>query len=385
MASQRPTVLSILSRQSTVQPAANVTRGANNQTLATVLDKHRGERHIVVLQDYPDPDAIASAIAHRLISAQFNITVDIVYAGQISHQENRALVKFINIPLLPLKDDLDFSVYQASVFVDGQGTNSTVAHQVEAAEIAPIIVVDHHEQQEQLPPAEFIDIRHVGATSTIYAEYLQQGIVNLDRNQREHVNIATALLHGIMADTNQLLRATEADFAAATFLSQFRDVASLLDIVMQARSRQTMDVIQLALQQRILRENYSIAGIGYVRAADRDAIPQAADFLLTEENVHTAIVYGLVVGEKDGQRFESLVGSLRTIKLTLEPDQFLKEALGRNATGQFFGGGRSEAGGFEIPIAFLVGNNNAEYEKLKWQVYDMQIKQRLFAQIGVKS
>jgi hypothetical protein len=36
------------------------------------------------------------------------------------------------------------------------------------------------------------------------------------------------------------------------------------------------------------------------------------------------------------------------------------------------------AGGFEIPIGFLGGfNNNAEYAKLKWEMYDTQIKQKL--------
>ena len=43
-------------------------------------------------------------------------------------------------------------------------------------------------------------------------------------------------------------------------------------------------------------ESFSIAGVGYLRAEDRDGIPQAADFLVTEENIHTAVVYGIVTG-----------------------------------------------------------------------------------------
>jgi nanoRNase/pAp phosphatase (c-di-AMP/oligoRNAs hydrolase) len=41
--------------------------------ICNMLDGHRGERHVVVLHDYPDPDAIASAYAHRLISAEYDI------------------------------------------------------------------------------------------------------------------------------------------------------------------------------------------------------------------------------------------------------------------------------------------------------------------------
>ncbi len=352
--------------------------------LEQVLEKHRGERHIAVLQDYPDPDAISSAFVHKLISADHDINVDIVYGGRVSHQQNIALVKLLGITLLPASELSNLSVYQGSIFVDGQGTNSALTPRLMEAGVPPIAIVDHHTQQEQMPAAEFVDIRHVGATATIYAGYLQTGILKMDRSHRDHVVAATALMHGIMTDTNHFVNATEEDFGAAAFLSGYFNAASLMGILSQPRTRKTMDTIQLALQNRILRENYSIAGIGYVRAAERDAIPQAADFLLTEENVHTAVVYGIVIAEQEGQRVESLVGSLRTNKMTLAPDAFIKEVFGRSEAGQFYGGGRTEAGAFEIPIRFLTGGPNEEFERLKWQVFDLQVKQKLFAKIGVK-
>jgi nanoRNase/pAp phosphatase (c-di-AMP/oligoRNAs hydrolase) len=250
--------------------------------------------------------------------------------------------------------------------------------------VPAIAVVDHHERQEQLPEAEFVDIRRVGATATLYTQYIESGLLELDRSRREHVNLATALMHGLLTDTGHFIHAGEDDYLAAAFLSRYYDSSVLLGILSQARSGPTMDVIQLALQNRMLRGSYSIAGIGYVRAEERDAIPQAADFLLTEENIDTAIAYGIVVAERDGQRTETVVGSLRTVKLTLDPDTFLKDVFGRGENGQFFGGGKAEAGGFEIPIGFLTGGSTEEYQALKWQVYDSQIKQRLFAKIGVK-
>jgi nanoRNase/pAp phosphatase (c-di-AMP/oligoRNAs hydrolase) len=78
-----------------------------------------------------------------------------------------------------------------------------------------------------------------------------------------------------------------------------------------------------------------------------------------------------------------VVGSLRTNKITLDPDEFLKEAFGQDAQGRFFGGGRSQAGGFEIPIRFLSGfAENNEYAKLKWSIYDAQVKQKLLRLIN---
>ena len=52
--------------------------------------------------------------------------------------------------------------------------------------------------------------------------------------------------------------------------------------------------------------------------------------------------------------------------------------------GLFFGGGRQHAGGFEIPIGFLSGSAEEEYTKLKWTVYDQQVRHRIIAKIGAE-
>ena len=184
-------------------------------------------------------------------------------------------------------------------------------------------------------------------------------------------------MHGLRADTNQLMNAAADDFLAAAYLSQFYD-SQLLNAVLQAsRSKRVMDVIERSLRNRKVQNNVSIAGVGYLRYEDRDAIPQAADFLVTEENIHTAVVYG-IVHDEDEER-EVVIGSLRTSKITLDPDEFIKEAFGQDSAGRFFGGGRSMAGGFEIPVGFLSGfYENSEYNRLKWDVFDMQIKQKLW-------
>jgi nanoRNase/pAp phosphatase (c-di-AMP/oligoRNAs hydrolase) len=345
-----------------------------------ILNAHKDENHLVVLQDFPDPDAIACAFAHQLISKAFNINVDIIYNGEISHQQNKALVKLVEVEMISFDKNPDLSNYDASIFIDNQGTTCIeIVDALEAAKIPTLIVVDHHELQDRLQ-AEFADIRsHVGATSTIYSEYLEKGdVVQLDKSKREHVLVATALYQGLYTDTGSLFRANEEDFHAAGFLSNYRDSDLFEQIMSQRRSKQTMDIIQKALGERIIGENYSIVGIGYLRGEDRDAIPQAADFLLSEENVHTAIVYGIVIEDDE----ETLIGSLRTSKLTLDPDDFIKDVFGKNASGYYFGGGKMSAGGFTIPVGFLSGDGGHEYRQLKWKVYDQQIKEKLFAKIG---
>jgi nanoRNase/pAp phosphatase (c-di-AMP/oligoRNAs hydrolase) len=356
--------------------------GEGSHALRKILENHKSEQHVVVLQDFPDPDAIASAFAHQLISAEFDIQVDILYAGKISHQQNLALVRMLGIELHAFNETFDLGRYDGAVFVDNQGTTSGgIVRALEAAGVPILIVVDHHEIQDRLAP-EYNDIRRTyGAASTIYTQYLQSGdLLELDKSRREHVAVATALFHGIMTDTDRFIRATTEDFQAAAFLSRCRDADILDQIMSQARSKRTMDVIQHALQERVIVENFSIAGIGYLRAEDRDAIPQAADFLLTEENVHTAVVYGIVTGIDHNER---VIGSMRTSKLTLDPDDFIKDVFGRDAVGQYFGGGKMSAGGFEIPLGFLSGGQADEFNEIKWQLFDQQVKQKLLDKIGV--
>jgi nanoRNase/pAp phosphatase (c-di-AMP/oligoRNAs hydrolase) len=352
----------------------------NITALKATLERHRGERQIVLLQDFPDPDALSGAWAYQLIARQYGITCDLIYAGALSHQENIALVKLTGLPAkrIPAASikERDLSCYQGCILIDNQGTTCQLLHLIQAAGIPIVAIIDHHSLQEDLH-AEFVDIRpSTRATATILTQYLQAGMLKLDSSISEHVKCATALMHGLRSDTNRLMQAQEEDFMAAGYLSRFYD-AQLLNAILQVyRSKRVMDVIQRSLTNRVVQNNFSIAGVGYLRYDDRDAIPQAADFLVTEENVHTAVVYGIVHDEDE--EVELVIGSLRTSKLTLDPDEFIKEAFGKNPDGRFFGGGRFTAGGFEIPVGFLCGfNENSDFAKMKWEVFDNQIKQKL--------
>jgi nanoRNase/pAp phosphatase (c-di-AMP/oligoRNAs hydrolase) len=192
--------------------------------------------------------------------------------------------------------------------------------------------------------------------------------------------LATALMLGIITDTKHFVTAKADDFEAAKVLSQFRDPELLEQILTQSRSKETMKVIHEALANRIVAENFSIAGVGYLRSEDRDAIAEAADFLVSEENVHTAIIYGIVGDNKS----EAVIGSLRTTKLTMKPDEFIKDVFGKSQSGEYYGGGKAQAGGFEIPVGFLSGDEQGKYGELKWKVYDAQVKQRLFQKLGIE-
>ena len=345
------------------------------------LKRHARECHVVAIQDYPDPDAIASALAYRTLAAVHDIDVDIVYEGRISHQENLALTQLVDVEMTRYTEGLPLDTYDGAIYIDNQGTTTRLFDRLRAAEIPALAVIDHHAPQGVLDP-EISDIRPIGAAATILTDYLRGGqTLRLDAANDAHVQLATALVHALRSETNGFIRAGPEEHAAAAYLSRFHDPQLLESILHVQRSRGTMEVIRTALTDRVIRSGFSIAGVGYVRHAERDAIPQATDFLLTEENVHTSIVYGILQGEGDR---EVVVGSVRTSKITLDVDQFLKSALGSDPRGRYYGGGRSRAGGFEIPVGFLEGTRDPEQLRLKWETFDQQIQAKLLAATGVE-
>ncbi len=344
------------------------------------LGRHTGEKHVVALQDFPDPDAIAAGLAYRILAGLHEIEVDIVYDGRVSHQENLALVHVLDIPLTRYAETLPLDRYDGAVFIDNQGTTTRLTERLENAGIPTLAVIDHHTRQNLLAP-EFSDIRPLGAAATIFTDYLRHAeLIELDPANAEHAALATALMHALRSETNGFMRAGPEEYAAGAYLSRFHDPQLVEKILRVQRSRGTMDVIRLALTDRHVESGFSIAGVGYVRHGDRDAIPQAADFLLTEENVSVVIVYGILTGE--GER-ETVVGSLRTTRLTIEVDHFLKAALGADSRGRYYGGGRAGAGGFEIPVGFLEGTSEPDQMRSKWDTFDRLIRAKLLAAAGL--
>lgn len=350
-----------------------------------LLKDREGERHAVILQDYPDPDAIACGFAYRCLAEQHGIEVDLLYGGRISHQENLAMVHMLNIELHVWEAaEIPRGQYQGSVFVDNQGTTSCLLERLEKAEVPVLAIVDHHAPQNRLQPL-FSDIRPaVGACASIFTHYMAAaaagvGAVPMDAHPAYRF-LATALMHGIISETRALIAAQAQDFTAAAHLQPDCDQDLLNEILHQKRSHRVMEVIRIALGNREIHAGFCLSGIGYLRAEDRDAIPQATDFLLSEETVHTAVVFGIVQKEQEG---ETIHGSLRTIKHALSPDQFLKETLGKMKDGSFYGGGKNSAGGFEIPLGFLSGPDEPALAKLKWETFNSKIYRRFLTKIGV--
>ena len=82
--------------------------------------RHSGQKLLVVLTGYPDPDNIASGLAHKLLAKPFEIETTLLCFHEVSHQENRVMVKRLEIDLQLYSEKFDLQPYSLYAFVDTQ-------------------------------------------------------------------------------------------------------------------------------------------------------------------------------------------------------------------------------------------------------------------------
>jgi len=268
----------------------------------------------IITHKNPDPDAIASAMALAAIAKQANpnsLATRIFYDGSIGHQENRTFVNLLDIKMEHLSpESLAKCNYLALVDTPAPGANNDVP---EGTKIH--IIIDHHRDGKYgSGSGTFADIRPgVGATASILTQYLQELDIPVDKR------VATALMYGIRADTKDFKRnITPSDLNYAGFLLPLTD-ADLLDKIMSpSLSQETIDVLGKAIANRQINSGYLFSNVGYVM--NRDALPQAADLLITLEGVNTVLVYGITDS--------AIVVSARNRDIRLHIGNALAEAFG---------------------------------------------------------
>src|SRR6202008_640992 len=122
---------------------------------------------------------------------------------EVSHQENRAMVKQLEVDLHLYDENFTVDRFSLYEFVDTQRLDTPI--QEELAGKTFLAFVDHHKKVGEVP-AEFVDVREdAGSTCAIFSDYLRDAYPEgLNPSDPEHVKLATALMHGIRTDTRQL-------------------------------------------------------------------------------------------------------------------------------------------------------------------------------------
>lgn len=258
---------------------------AATRTRVDRLRRHfaRADRLLIMLQDDPDPDAIASALALKVLLGRNRAAATIATFGTITRPENRAMARILDIEVEEIKaravDEFDMVAMvdtQPSFFEERFG-------QVD-------LVIDHH-PEETPARAHLKDIRpSYGATSTIMTEYLRAA------DAKFTARLATALLYGIKADTLYLERgSTRADMEAFAFLHRHANHSALRRIERPELPDSALDILALGIARRHVVHGVvfsHLGGVGYP-----ELVAQFADLFLQVEGAEWSVVSGTVNGE----------------------------------------------------------------------------------------
>jgi len=292
---------------------------------------------LIVMQDNPDPDSIAAAVALRkFANTVAGLKCSIAHGGTVGRGENRALVQYLNLNLLQCSQ-VKFEQFDLIALVDtqpGTGNNSL------SQDTVPNIVFDHHPFKNTTRLCDFYDVRReYGATSTILFEYFFKA------NLVPDMPLATALLYAIRSDTQDLGReATQADIRAFELLYPVANKRMLSEIQRGSVPKEYFRMLSEALQNARVYGGSIITNIGQIN--NPDMIGEVADLFLRDDETHWTMCTGYFEGK--------MLISIRTSQEQNRADRVIRSIVARRGT---CGGHLTYAGG-QIPL-----KNDTEFER----------------------
>lgn len=321
-------------------PSDKVDLGQTRRKLKRLRGLLRDHRSmLIVLQDFPDPDAVGAAQALRVVvRALGDVTSSIAYGGIVGRVENRSLVKYLEMNLLRM-DEVDLQQFALIGMVDtqpGEGNNSL------DKSVVPDVVIDHHPMHSATRQSPYYDIRkRYGSTATILYEYL------LAADIEPSMPLATALLYGIRSDTNDMGReACQADLNALLKLYAQANVRMLGRIEMEREPPEYYATLSVALTNARTYGPCVVTNLGDID--NPDMIGEIADLMLRHEGSSVALSYGFFQ--------HTCLLSVRVANRDLDAGRIAHRLVGRNGTG---GGHRTMAGG-QVSMKSITARRKAQ-------------------------
>jgi nanoRNase/pAp phosphatase (c-di-AMP/oligoRNAs hydrolase) len=334
-----------------VRPALE--RAITRARVARVRERFEdAERVLILMQDDPDPDAIASALALKTLLGRTRTSAPLCTFGTITRPENLAMCKILEIEVEEI-DAHALDQFDRVAMVDVQP--SFLEEPIGEVDL----VIDHHPVERPIK-ARMKDVRpNYGATSTILVEYLRAADVKISQR------LATALLYGIKSDTLGLERGgTKADLDAFAYLYLLANHNALRRIDRPELSETALDVLAQGLARRRIVHEVFFSHLG--RVAETDLVPQFADFGLQAEGVEWSVVSGIVGAE--------LHVSIRNVGYVRSAGEVAHDAFGDLGSA---GGHRTMAKAV-IPLDRIADANNGAGRGLQERVI-----QRFLRALGV--
>jgi nanoRNase/pAp phosphatase (c-di-AMP/oligoRNAs hydrolase) len=300
----------------------------------------------------PDPDAIASAYAIKLMLAHLNVQADIFAEKRLSLLQNQAFIDKLKIPVF-FNKEINISKYNAYIVPDFQ--NNHIEHVSDSIPCAAHI--DHHGKSKSTLKADFSLLRaDVGSTSTLVALIIKNSGIDFSKSEME--SLATALTYGIQTDTDKYSNISSVDLEALVFLSEFTDSSILEGINSIPPSPETLQHYYNAMKNEVIYKDWAFYGLGYIGGRNRDSIAIVADMILKNSAHRVVAVFAIIEDHKKKETYLDV--SLRSSSSSVDLNRLIKKITPN-------GGGRKYKGAYQVKLNYL---QNTPDSDMLWQVVE---------------
>jgi nanoRNase/pAp phosphatase (c-di-AMP/oligoRNAs hydrolase) len=333
--------------------------------LEEILKANDGRNMAIVVHDEPDLDAIGSAEVLKKIAEKYEVHSDIIYKGEVTNIENQSLINHLGIELVEV-EHAEMSKYSLFAMVDVLPDNSNLS----IREYKPSIIIDHHEKKYEALPEQFVAIEKTGAACSIAISILTELGMELDREKDQR--IIQACYEGLKKDTNNFVFSfTKKDLFALGYLVERIDETQYKKLRSNLRTLNQASIVARAILSQKFDRGYSVAPVGVIDENDFPSLSLAASSLLEIERIDTAIVYGLLKGDKF-----TLAASIRNVEPSRNAGDIAKRIFGEDEAG-----GNKEMAGAKIKTADYLKSLDAE--KI-WESYHEATKNKIRKVLGIE-
>lgn len=264
-----------------------------------------GDRPVIMaIHDYPDPDAIAAALAMQTLAGSWGISSVIAHGGVLGREENTEMVRLLKIEMKTFDSLPDLSEFRGAVFLDTQ----PLAKNQSLPQGVPILgVIDHHSLGDDsvrmtstsvrgTTKVIYSDVRTtVGASSTLLLGYLEAAGITPDQR------LATALFLGIKTDTDGLLRVSSPeDVNAYTTLIPLSDLSLAAQAIHPPLDPPYYRFLHIAMEKAVIYGCTVLSYCGDIKTPDM--LSTASDALIPLRGMK----YALAAGFHEGRMYLSL-------------------------------------------------------------------------------
>lgn len=340
-------------------PVGNKRIRSKREAFVKLVTENIDKVWYICSHDNPDPDSLSSAMGMQRILGFLGVEhAQIVYCGEISHPQNRAMVNVLDIRVNrwdEIQDEVKANSDAMFIFVD-----CTVNQKNVSIGVKPNIVVDHHKISTSSHKDILFIHDEVGACATLILDLAlsmtdgyrspddetsdvnRQSDSCLDLTEDSAKDLITALTIGIKTDTMDFLSetTTDEDIQAFLLLAKHLSDDKFHSVVHYEYPPYALDCESIAWNSK--RADYLphlITEIGFIDETKSDCIPAIADKFMRILGVQTVIVYAIVG--------KSIRASIRTSSASLDCKTLIDDVFGKGSGGSK-GGAKGGIGGANV-------------------------------------